>query len=456
MVNIMSRVALIGDNSIEYVDLLIDIWNNGDCAVLIDWRIPFLTAVEMMREASVKQCFIEKRLTSGEDISKVQDIEFIVFERNCNSAKYLPSDVYDKFQNNYSQNEAVVIYSSGTTGKSKGIILSHFAINMNADAIIDYMQPTNDDCIYIAKTLSHSSTLTGELLVALKSKIKLVIAPTIVPPRFVLNNIEKYKVSIIGVNPTLLNMYADEFRYNKYILTSLKTIYVSGSVLNDKIYNKAHDVFRNINIYNVYGLSEAGPRVTAQREDCCKENSVGRPIKGVEIAIVNEQGECVQVGERGVIHVNTKSLYSGYIVGTEKNKSLYNGWLNTGDIGYFDEYDELHVVDRADDVIIIDSHKIYPSEVVSWIYKFADIDECIVTNVEFRDENILCCLYTGSTEIVKDIKNKLSTVIMRYEIPRMFIKVDYIIKTMNNKVDLPKNKNIIIKSLEWRIRNEQG
>ena len=91
----------------------------------------------------------------------------------------LPKYISCKFQENYSKNEAIIIYSSGTTGKVKGIILSHFDINTNADAIIDYMKPTTAHCIYIAKTLSHSSTLTGELLVALKTKMNIVIAPTI-------------------------------------------------------------------------------------------------------------------------------------------------------------------------------------------------------------------------------------------------------------------------------------
>lgn len=169
----------------------------------------------------------------------------------------MPVFIYDIFKESYSQNEAVVIYSSGTTDKSKEIILSH------------------------------SSALTGELPVALKTRIKLVIVPVVVHPKFVLNNIEKYNVSIIGVNPTLLNMYAEEVSRNVYILTSLKTIYVSGSILNDKVYNKVHDVFMNVKIYNVYGLSEAGPRLTVQREWCCKENSVEKPIKGAEVVIVN-------------------------------------------------------------------------------------------------------------------------------------------------------------------------
>ena len=430
----MGRVALIGENSIGYVDTLVEIWNSGDCAVLLDWRIPFSTAIEMMIEADVHTCLIEKGLFNKIENRIPDSIDFVTYEKQNSSTELLPNFVYDKFQESDSRNEAVVIYSSGTTGKSKGIILSHFAINSNADAIIDYMKPTAEACIYIAKTLSHSSTLTGELLVALKTRTKLVIAPTIVPPRYVLNNINKFGVTIACLNPTLLSMLADEYERNQYDLSLLKTIYVSGSILNDRVYEKAHAVFSHIPIYDVYGLSEAGPRVTAQRADCSKSNSVGKPIKDVEIKIVNEQGNIVSDGEYGIIHVKTPSLFDGYVVGQNKHKSLYEGWYNTGDVGYIDINGELHIINRFDDVIIIDSHKVYPSEVEKKIVEQSDVKECAVAKVELNGNEFIGCLYAGEKEIDRDIKEKLKSKLLVYEIPRFFLKCDALPRTKNGKV----------------------
>lgn len=132
----MSRVALIGQNSIGYISTLIDIWNRNDCAVLLDWRIPVCTLLEMMREAMVHECFIGKQQYSQIQENLPEDINFYEFDDTCTQASLVPSNIIQSFRENYSQNEAVVIYSSGTTGKSKGIILSHFSINKNADAII--------------------------------------------------------------------------------------------------------------------------------------------------------------------------------------------------------------------------------------------------------------------------------------------------------------------------------
>lgn len=432
----MGRVALIGENSIGYISALIDIWNRGDCAVLLDWRIPSTTVTEMMVEAGVHTCFIEKELFYKNKMNFPNSIDFIMYEKQNESAEQLPIFIYDKFKENYSHEEAVVIYSSGTTGKSKGIILSHFAINTNADAIIDYMKPTTEDCIYIAKTLSHSSTLTGELLVALKTKMSLVIAPTIVPSRYVLNNISKYNVTTICLNPTLLSMLSDQYERKNYALPSLKTIYVSGSILNDKLYDKVHATFPNTPIYNVYGLSETGPRVAAQRAECCKGNSVGKPIKGVEVDIVNEQGNCVDNGEYGIVHVKTHSMFNGYITGSPKHVSLREGWHNTGDIGYIDTNGELHIVNRVDDVIIIDSHKVYPSEVEKRILEQNDVKECTVAKVEHNGNEFIGCLYVSEKKIDEVIKSQLKAKMLIYEIPRFFVRCDELPRTKNGKVSM--------------------
>lgn len=442
----MSRVGLIGENSIEYINKLLDIWNAGDCAVLIDWRIPFKTAVNMLKEASVNKCYIDKKIIDKYSNKYLDNISFDYFQQKNNAVELLSSDIYDKFRENYSKNEAIVLYSSGTTGKSKGIILSHFAINTNADAIIDYMKPNVDDCIYITKTLSHSSTLTGELLVALKTCTKLLVAPTIVPPRYILNQINKYSVSIICLNPTLLSLLSDEVQLRSFDISSLRTIYVSGSVLSDEIYEKAHRAFIKIPIYNVYGLTETGPRVTAQRIDCCKSNSVGKPIKGVDVVIVDESGKQVEQGEKGIVHVLTPSRFDGYIVGTDKNRSLYEKWLNTGDVGFIDKFCELHITDRVDDVLNVNSHKIYPSEIESAILENSNIKECVVIKVELSNREYMCCVYSGEKENLILLKQKLSRFLMLYEIPRYWVRYDVIPSNLNGKYQKYELKKIFFKN----------
>ena len=210
----MARIGLIGKNSVNYIKVLLNIWNQGHCAVLIDWRIPVKTAISMMREANVETCYIESDQIK-KYVTDLYSISLIPFEQSNSTAEFLPTELYKSFTAYYSDKDALIIYSSGTTGRSKGVVLSHRAINNNADAIIDYMNLTKTDCLYIVKNISHASTIVGEVLVALKSKIPLVIAPTVVPPRYILDNINRYNVSIICVNPTILKLLSNEYRINQ-------------------------------------------------------------------------------------------------------------------------------------------------------------------------------------------------------------------------------------------------
>ena len=432
----MGRVALIGDNSVEYVDKLIDIWNNGDCVVLINPQVPVKMCIQMMLEAGVVKCFVEQKYF--ERLKELDDglFKLTSYESESQMVRLLPKEIRNKFRNNYSRDEAVVIYSSGTTGKSKGVILSHFAINTNADAIIGYMNLKENDCMYIAKSMTHSSTIVGELLVSLKSGINLVLSPTTVPPRFVFNKISQYGVTVICLNPTLLRIYALECMRKPYVISSLKRIYVSGSILDDRTYHIAHRVFEGIEIFNVYGLSEAGPRVTAQRVDSGKSNSVGKPIANTEIAIVGDDGSLISVGDRGIVHVHTPSLFLGYITGEEKHKSLYQGWLNTGDVGYMDENGELHIIGRVDDLIIIDAHKIYPDDIERVILENTEIAECIVVGYTNASTGVvlLGCVYVSENDLSVTDNKKLGEILMPYEIPKCYHRVEELPKNQNGKV----------------------
>lgn len=434
----MNRIGFIGENSIEYIDKLLDIWNNDDCAVLIDWRIPFRTAVEMMKEASVQKCYIEKKVLDKTHYKERMGILFVSFEKKKNVAELLPSELYRKFKEKYSSNEAIILYSSGTTGKAKGIILSHYAINTNADAIINYMKPIENDCIYIAKTISHSSTITGELLVALKSKMKLVIAPTIVPPRFVLKNIEHFGVTIICLNPTLLSLYTDEYVREVYKFSFLRTIYVSGSILNDKTYKISHATFDKIPIYNVYGLSEVGPRVAAQTEACCKSNSVGKAIRGVEIKIIGDDGSEVCHGEKGIVYINTPSRFEGYITGNKKLPSLYKNWFNSGDIGYLDVNGELHISGRIDDIINTGSHKVFPYNIEKIIANMESIKQCAVIGIPNDKMGAeIICFYSATNDIPIESKLLHQQCVERlpsYEIPTKWIFIKEFPTYSNGKI----------------------
>ena len=409
------RIGLMGHNSVEFIEQLIRIWNNNDSAVLIDYDMPVDALKRIISNNLIASLRVEESLPLkfGSDSLKV-DVEpySVCAPLPC----LLPDSIYDDFIERYDEDEAVVIFSSGTTGLNKGISLSHRAINNNADSIINYMHPTTTDCLYLNKKITHSSSLTGELLVALKGKFKIVVAPIVIPPRIAFRIISDFGVSILCCNPALLKMYVDEVERATRFPEAIKTIYTSGDVISVKAIERARSVLDRP-VYNVYGQTECGPRISAQTEDCCRGNSVGKPIKNVEI----------KIDTSGEVLVKTNALFSGY---TASAAEAPGEWHGTGDLGFIDENGELYITGRTNSLIVIGAHNIYPEAVEQTIIENTAVSDCLV----YKDAEKLACDYVSACEINKtEIIRSIKPLLLPYEIPKTYRRVKIIPQNANGK-----------------------
>lgn len=424
----MRRIGLIGHNSVEYVNTLLSIWNSGNTAVLIDWKIPEGSIIRMLKASGVERCYVDIEL-----IDKLRNISTeidCVFYRRDLDEVLLPQSINKKYKPNYSMDEAIVLFSSGTTGDPKGIPLSHYAINTNADAIIKYMRLTASDSIYIVKSLCHSSTLVGELLVGIKAKAKVFLSAVPFSASKIVADVEKYAVTILCINPSLLRLLKSTHTFCSVANTKLKAVYVSGDVLPAILHKEASQIIYPVPILNMYGLTEAGPRVASQiiGDTNFEYGSVGRPIDNVAVKIgIKQDG-----GRFGNILIKTPSLYcnSTKLV----KESLL--WYNTGDIGYISEKGNLFVCGREDGVIVWNSHNIVPAVVEEEIMKVNSlIKDCIVLLID----NQLACQYISEVDTpisiveIRHIINELSKKFASYEIPQKFMRVSTINYSNNGK-----------------------
>lgn len=431
------RIGLIGDNSIKFIDVLLDILIERNVVVVIDWRIPLNIALNILHNYEIEECYIESKIYK-KNIPGYK-INIHLFENTQINATELPFSIYEKYKmisNNNSQDDALIFFSSGTTGKAKGIRLSFSAINYNVDAIIEYMHPTNNDTILVTKSLAHSSTLVGELFVGLKANLKIIIEPTTTPPSLVLKNIQKYSVSIWCINPTLLNIYSKLLAKGVYDIDSLKYIFISGSIASRNLLEEANRVYNNAIILNMYGLTEAGPRVTVQNDNGAnKFGSVGSPIRGVSVKIISEDGCELPSYTIGIIHVRTLSIMNGYLDGVQR-RSLYKDWLNTGDLGYIDDDGDLFVVGRTDNMILQGSHNVFPEEIETILKQHKLIEDCVVFGVKhyIYGERIIC-MYLSDYEINnKELRQFCSGLLAPYEIPSEFLRISKLPYNSNGKL----------------------
>ena len=435
------RIALIGSKTVEYLEKLLEIWHECNCACLFDNTIPPETLKDMLKEAKVERCYIEEGMYAG--FAEFKDIELIFYSSNKKSIQKVPRELIESFSPSYSKEDAVVIYSSGTTGKSKGIVLSFWGINTNADYISAQYAPDEIHTILVARNLFHSSTLVCDLLVALKRKWEIVLS-NFVSPKELFSAIYNYNISVLCLNPSILRIY------NRYLIgNSLKDdfvsrIYSSGDGMDVETYNQTRECFLKARIFNCYGLSECGPRVTSSFREIRHNGylSVGKPLGDADIVIVGESNEKLDAYEIGEILVKTPCIFSYYISSAVQVVGDENTWFHTKDLGFLDNEENLYIVGRKDDMIIIDAHKIYPKSVEDVIRKLEGILDCFVFAVSLDSRKELVCVYEAEANILKqDLLSHCRSKLLHYEVPQRFIK-HKVIRNSNGKIDRKGNLDL--------------
>ncbi|AJQ26586.1 class I adenylate-forming enzyme family protein [Pelosinus fermentans] len=437
----LDKVAVICDNGASFIIAIMGALAAGCIVVPIDPQLPISDVFDILHGSETRRMCISG-VRSEVNYSKKRNEDVQIFSENLGEweSDETLSKCFQKIQNYTSKEPAFILFSSGTSGTRKGVVLTHDAISTNVDAIIDYMIPKSNDIFYITKSMIHASTLVGEVLVALKIGARVIAQNPIVPLSTTLKRIATFRPSIIFVNPTILRLLLKaKSKYSN--VESIRLVYVSGEVADGKLLAEAEQFFYNGQVHNVYGLTEAGPRVAAQRVNnrYIKHGSVGKPIRGVSIAIKNKNGVRCKCNEIGMIYVKTRSAMLQYWNDDVATcRKYFNGWLMTGDLGYMDNEGDLFIVGRADDIIIRGAHKIDPYRVESIIKRIPGIDSCIVFGIQDQIQgNRVICIYLNDEGVSVDTDTIMIACresLALYEIPQELYSVKKIPTTLGGKV----------------------
>lgn len=431
-------IGIISDNSIEMISLIVKIWNAGDCVAIIDWRQPLSFIYEAVIKANISICYLDKKNYDKlhKKLKSICLVKMISADIQRIPLIY-PIEWMSAYVDRYTSDDALILFSSGTTGKAKGIVLSHYAINTNADAIIQHLHLNQNDILGIIKPLTHSSTIVGELLVGLKLKIPLIIFPLIYSPRILLHFLSKHRVSIICLNPFLLELLTNTMP--NYKIDTIRKIFVSGEALSLNLLKKASQRFANIPICNMYGLTEAGPRVTMQDQMDLQIISAGKCINGVTIQIQNIEGHTLKPNSIGSIFVNTPSKFTR-IIGEEERQNTNKIFIDTGDMGYLDKENNLHIVGRIDSMFQIHSHNIYPEVLEDRLLNACPcLKECLIVKEMQGIGDKLVCYYTVDfpNENISVIEHTMYQICVNnfasFEIPSQFILTNELPHNSNGK-----------------------
>ena len=278
---------------------------------------------------------------------------------------------------------AFIMCTSGTTGTPKGIMLSENNIYSNLTGISDYFKIDEDDNILITRPLYHCAVLTGEFLIALYSGVCIHFNDCTCNPSEILKYVQKNNISIFCSTPTVISMLT-KFIELKKTSTKMKTIVISGEVLHKHTAKEISQYFHKQNIYHVYGLTEASPRVAYLNSQNFHRygHKLDSLVKGVSAKIVNDNGEEVPPGTKGELIIKGDNIMIGYY---KKNaltkKTLVNGWLHTNDIAISYDDGSFEIIGRKDNMLICGGMNIYPSEIENILKKNSHIKDVVAYGI---------------------------------------------------------------------------
>ena len=322
---------------------------------------------------------------------------------------------------------AVILYTSGTTGRPKGAELSHSNMVMNAIMCRDMFEGTSEDVGLVVLPLFHSFGQTCLMNAGLCTGMTLVLLPRF-EPEAVLAAMEREKVTVFAGVPTmywgLLNCPAADDYDLAEIEKNLRICSSGGASLPVQVLRDFEAKF-NVPILEGYGLSETSPVASFnQLGQERKPGSIGTPIWGIEMAVVDAGDQPVPAGERGEIVIRGHNVMKGYYKRPEANaEAIRNGWFHSGDVGTMDEDGYFYVVDRTKDMVIRGGFNVYPREVEEVLMSHPDISLAAVLGVpdEKLGEEIkaFVVLKEGSELTPETIRAWAKENIAAYKYPRV-------------------------------------
>ncbi|MCL4693221.1 MAG: long-chain fatty acid--CoA ligase [Candidatus Hydrogenedentes bacterium] len=321
----------------------------------------------------------------------------------------------------------IIIYTSGTTGRPKGAELTHSNILMNCMSTRRLIKGGPDDVALAVLPLFHSFGLTGLLNSAVLNGSRLVLVPRFEPAE-VLRAFQEENVTLFAGVPTMyweLLHFADLDKYDLKRIAENWRLGVSGGAAMPVDLMKQFQERFQIRILEGYGLSETSPTASFSREDMPQKiGSIGVPIWGVEMMIVDPDMNEVPLGETGEIVIRGHNVMKGYYKHDEANEEAFRGgWFHTGDIGYQDEDGYFFIVDRIKDMIIRGGFNVYPREIEEVLMMHPDITLAAVIGVpnEEHGEEIKAFVIPrkGSSLTVDEVISFSKKEMAGYKYPRI-------------------------------------
>lgn len=431
------RVLLVAENCATLVYFVFAASELGAAFVLVNAR---LSAEEIDAIALHAQAQAEIYIDAGYKDAAVHALRREAAQQDCCAAGLVkalggshlqPADTGDGV--------AALIYTSGTTGKPKGVMLTHSGLLFVARTLSSFRRMSSNDRSYGVLPMSHTMGLTSVLLGTLVAGGSVVLRA-----RF---DVEALVVAIEQDAITMFQgvqaMHASLLNHLKALDrplrdSSLRYVYAGGSPLDPTLKAEVETLF-DLPLHNGYGMTESSPtichsRLGERRDDA----SVGPPLPGVSIRIVDESGADLPPGASGELWVNGPNVMRGYFRDAKAtDAAIQHGWLRTGDLATQDANGNVFLVGRIKDIIIRSGFNVYPAEVEAAINRHPAVEQSIVVGREVsRNEEVVAFVQRRQDSALSadELQDFLRYHVSAYKRPSQIVFVDEMPTMTNGKV----------------------
>lgn len=462
------RVAILSDNSVEYMEIFFGAAKIGAVAVPINTRLSLPEMRALADRATPALVFagtgyaeraaalgIERRV--GIDLTAAEANGFYDYETLLAAA-----DASDPLGDTDESGLAMLVFTGGTTGQSKGVMLSHRNLLTAIAAIVISFGFRADDITCQPLPLFHVAFWPTfcHLFVGGKS----IILPR-VDIHEIAATIEREGCTNVNAVPTLYTWMIDDPDFDRYDLSSLRCIAYSGSPFPQEPLRRCIRKFGPIFVQG-YGMTEAAPLLTflgpedhqLQGDRAQLLRSAGRETTLTRIRIVDDAGNELPPGEVGEVTARGHNIMLGYWNNPELTaERLRDGWLYTGDVGYLDQAGYLFLVDRKADMIVTGGENVYPKEVEDALYTHPAVRECAVASAPDQKwtERVqaVVVLQDGVRVTEQELIAHCAETLARYKCPKKIEFWDQIPKSGVGKILRREVKDVFWAGHDTRISN---
>ncbi|MEI5682626.1 AMP-binding protein [Mesorhizobium sp. CCNWLW179-1] len=425
------RIAMVVSSSIDWVVAYIGILKAACTAVPLNYRLTAKEIGMMLDDSGSRLVFVNADLVSlVPDLTTLERQVIIDTESFADfigaASDFHPGLTVDR------DTTQCILYTGGTTGRSKGVMLTHENIFWNTIHEMTDTHMHEDDNTLLMTPLHHAAALNCWLLPHLYLGATATIMPKYSPEEAI-RTIEKHRVTNAFTPPSVARDIFNHELAKTSDLSSFKRWYVGGANLSKNDRDKMHDLIPGVQIYFQYGLTEAGVIVTVLKEkdyDRAPAGSIGRAFLNFDVKILTEDIQDAPLNEVGEIVVRGPSVMKGYFNNPEATAATFHdGWLRTGDMGAMDENGFVRFHDRLKDMVKTGGLNVYSQEVEQVLLRHPSVREAAILGIpsEKWGEEVAAVIVCqdGTEPDEKSILTHAKRELAGYKVPKRIIFIDY-------------------------------